>query len=75
MTSHQVNSIRYRGYRISVVKRVNGWSFHASPVTPDLPILPQAFSPMFHDRGQALDAALGRVDEILTRTGITGGPQ
>jgi hypothetical protein len=69
MPLQQDNPLRYRGYWINVTKSVNGWSFHASPATPDLPILPKAFSPLFVDRGRALDAARLRVDEILARMG------
>jgi hypothetical protein len=67
MPLQQDNSLRYRGYWINVAKSVDGWSFHASPITPDLPILPHAFSPVFANGEQALDAALLRVDEILAR--------
>jgi hypothetical protein len=69
-----VDQVVYRGYLIHLIAEADlwntpgakaGWSFHATPATPNLPILPQALFRRFNSRDEALARAKKEIDRLL----------
>ena len=54
----------YRGYAIYLSHGLN-WSFTASPLTPERPILASATWEGYSSRGIALETAKREIDDLL----------
>ena len=54
----------YRGYAIHLSHGLN-WSFAASPLTPERPILASAMWEGYSSRGMALETAKREIDDLL----------
>ncbi len=54
----------YRGYAIYLSLGLN-WSFTATPLTPDRPILARAVWGNYPSRGRALETAKREIDDLL----------
>jgi hypothetical protein len=56
----------YRGFCIHTFGKDSSWSFSASPLTPDLPILSRyAFASLGETETMALTEARARIDRVL----------
>ena len=69
-----MDQVVYRDYLIHLIAEADlwntpgaeaGWSFHATPASPSLPILPQAIFRRFKSREEALARAKDEIDRLL----------
>ena len=64
----------YRGFCIHTFGKNSSWSFSASPLTPDLPILSRyAFASLGETETLALAEARDRIDRLLSEGVVDAG--
>lgn len=56
----------YRGYAIYISGAETSWTYSANPLTPELPILPQAVSIAHNSWGRALRNAKRQIDRLIS---------
>ena len=56
---------KYRGYAIYISGAETSWTYSANPLTPELPILPDAVSVLHTSWGRALNKAKRQIDRLL----------
>src|SRR5690242_9471998 len=66
----------YRGFCIHTFGKDSAWSFSASPLTPDLPILSRyAFASLGETETMALTEARARIDRLLSESLLSRRPR